>query len=230
MLNILSIKYSRKYNNCLITWLINGKMHVIWWYFISFNVHWCHVWRKCTPLRFVLYNPPSYDIVKLLCIKASKKTGISYKQQSRGRWCAWVWISPSPRTLQWVTTLPISECAIPNSGKVGNQVLCLHSWCFGSYFYVIFSMYLVSCFYFKPIVRQSTWKFWPNLKLNDKVFFSFDYSSIGSQWTIPGGWHVATLEQFEIFKMAARYVKKYIMVLNCIQILYILHQWCDLIS
>ena len=33
------------------------------------------------------------------------------------------------------------------------------------------------------IVRQSTWKFWPilNLKLNEKVFFSFDYSSIGSQ-------------------------------------------------
>ena len=58
------------------------------------------------------------------------------------------------------------------------------------------------------IVRQSTWKFWPNLKLNDKVFFSFDYSSIGSQRTIPGGWHVATLEQFEIFKMAARYVNK----------------------
>ena len=34
---------------------------------------------------------------------------------------------------------------------------------------------------FEPIVRQSTWKFWPNLELNDKVFFSFDYSSIGSQ-------------------------------------------------
>ena len=80
------------------------------------------------------------------------------------------------------------------------------------------------------LVRQSTWKFWPNLKLNDKVFFSFDYSSIGSQRTIPGGWHVATLEQFEIFKMAARYVKKYIIVLNCIQIWYIWHQWCDLIS
>ena len=74
------------------------------------------------------------------------------------------------------------------------------------------------------LVRQSTWKFWPNLKLNDKVFFSFDYSSIGSQRTIPGGWHVATLEQFEIFKMAARYVKKYIIVLNCIQIWYIWHQ------
>ena len=34
---------------------------------------------------------------------------------------------------------------------------------------------------FNTLVRQSTWKFWPNLKLNDKVFFSFDYSSIGSQ-------------------------------------------------
>ena len=31
------------------------------------------------------------------------------------------------------------------------------------------------------LVRQSTWKFWPSLELNDKVFFSFDYSSIGSQ-------------------------------------------------
>ena len=79
------------------------------------------------------------------------------------------------------------------------------------------------------LVRQSTWKFWPNLKLNDKVFFSFDYSSIGSQWTIPGGWHVATLEQFEIFKMAAIYVQKYIIVFNRMQIWHTLHQWCNLI-
>ena len=78
------------------------------------------------------------------------------------------------------------------------------------YFYITVQTSLSSI-----IVRQSTWKFWPNLKLNDKVFFSFDYSSIGSQWTIPGGWHVATLEQFEIFKMAAKYVKK---IHNCVQL------------
>ena len=41
----------------------------------------------------------------------------------------------------------------------------------------------------------------------ERFFLSFDYSSIGSQWTIPGGWHVAILEQFEIFKMAAIDVK-----------------------
>ena len=64
--------------------------------------------------------------------------GSPYHQQSRGRWCAWVWISPHPRTLHWVTTLSVSESAVLNNGKVGNQVLCPHSRCFGSYVDVIF--------------------------------------------------------------------------------------------
>ena len=67
---------------------------------------------------------------------------------ARGRWCTWVWISPSPRTFQGVTTLPISESAIPNNGKVGNQVLCPHSRWFVSSFKLIFLMYLVSCGFF----------------------------------------------------------------------------------
>ena len=39
---------------------------------------------------------------------------------------------------QAVMTLPISGSAVPNNGKVANQVLCPHSQCFGSYFDVIF--------------------------------------------------------------------------------------------
>ena len=37
---------------------------------------------------------------------------------SCGRWCAWEWISPAPMTLQRVTTLPVSESAVPNNGNV----------------------------------------------------------------------------------------------------------------
>ena len=54
------------------------------------------------------------------------------------------------------------------------------------------------------------------VKLNDKVLFSF----IGSQLKIPGGWHVATLEQFEIYKMAD--VKK---TYNFVQLyMYLVHK------
>ena len=35
-------------------------------------------------------------------------------------------------TLQGVTTVPISESAVPNNGKVGNKFLCPHSFCFAS--------------------------------------------------------------------------------------------------
>ena len=31
------------------------------------------------------------------------------------------------RTLQGVTTQPVSESAVPNNGKVGNHVICSHS-------------------------------------------------------------------------------------------------------
>ena len=37
--------------------------------------------------------------------------GSPYNQQSRGRWCLWVWISPPPRTLQAVTILGIKSFA-----------------------------------------------------------------------------------------------------------------------
>ena len=76
---------------------------------------------------------------------------------SGGRWCAWVWISPPPRTLQGVMTLSISESAVPDNGAVGNPVLCPHCRCFGSYFDVIFLMYLVSSgFSFKPTSSSSS--------------------------------------------------------------------------
>ena len=61
-----------------------------------------------------------------------------------------------PRTLQGVTTLRVSESAVPNNGKVGNQVLCPHSRCFRAYFAVIFLMYLVSSgFSLKPTSSSS---------------------------------------------------------------------------
>ena len=44
--------------------------------------------------------------------------------------------------LQGVMTLHVSESAVPNNGKVGNQELCPHSRCFESYFDVIFLMYM----------------------------------------------------------------------------------------
>ena len=50
--------------------------------------------------------------------------GSQCNQQSCGRWCAWVWISPIP------------ESAVPDNGKVGNQVLCPH-------YPVLFRCYLV---------------------------------------------------------------------------------------
>ena len=59
-----------------------------------------------------------------------------YNQQSRCRRGVWVLISPPPlprRTLQGVTTLPILKSAVPDNGKVGNQVLCPHSRCFRSH-------------------------------------------------------------------------------------------------
>ena len=43
-----------------------------------------------------------------------------------------------------MTTLPVPESAVPDNGKVGNQVLCPHSQCFRSHFDVICLMYVVS--------------------------------------------------------------------------------------
>ena len=77
-------------------------------------------------------------------------------QQSCSRWCAWVLISPPPRTLQGMTTLPVSESAVPNNGKVENTIICPLSRCFGSYFDAIFLMYIVfSGFSFKPTSSSS---------------------------------------------------------------------------
>ena len=99
---------------------------------------------------------------RVVCYKWSlKKQGVlglgsPYYQQSRGRWYAWVWILPRPRTLQRVTTLSVSVSAVPNNGIVRNQFICLHSRCFWSYFDVIFPMYLVSSgFSFKSIPSSS---------------------------------------------------------------------------
>ena len=87
---------------------------------------------------------------------SSNKLGSPYNQQSRGRWYTWVWIASPPRTLQGVTTLPTPKSAVPDNAKVGNQVLCPHSRCFGSYFDVIFFMYLVSSgFSFKSTSSSS---------------------------------------------------------------------------
>ena len=36
--------------------------------------------------------------------------------------------------LPGVSTLPVPESAVPDNCKVGNQVICLHSRCFGSHF------------------------------------------------------------------------------------------------
>ena len=40
---------------------------------------------------------------------------------------------PGPPREWW----PVSESVVPNNGTVGNQILCAHSRCFGSYFDVI---------------------------------------------------------------------------------------------
>ena len=54
-------------------------------------------------------------------------------------WCSCgLWISPPPMTLQGVATLSVPESAVPDNRKVGNQVLCPHSRCFGSHFDVIY--------------------------------------------------------------------------------------------
>ena len=80
--------------------------------------------------------------------------GSPYHQQSCGRWCLWVCISPPTRTLQGVTTLPVPKSAVSNNDKIGHKVLCPH---FGSYFDVIFLMYLVSSgFSFKPTSSSPT--------------------------------------------------------------------------
>ena len=55
-----------------------------------------------------------------------------------------------------VHVLPILAHKVPINGKVGNQVICPHSRCFGSYFDVVFLMYLVSSgFSFKPTSSSS---------------------------------------------------------------------------
>ena len=54
------------------------------------------------------------------------------------------------------TTLSVSEYAVPNHGKVGNQVPCPHFRCFGSYFDVFCWMYPVySGFSFNPTSSSS---------------------------------------------------------------------------
>ena len=55
--------------------------------------------------------------------------GLPTTKQSCGRWCAGVWISPPPRTLQGMMILPVSSSAVPNNCKVGNQVLWVLFWC-----------------------------------------------------------------------------------------------------
>ena len=54
------------------------------------------------------------------------------------------------------------------------------------------------------LVRQPKAKFGPNLAISDKVFFSADYSSIGCGQSYLGGCGAATIEQFEISKIASK--------------------------
>ena len=54
---------------------------------------------------------------------------------------------------------PFPESAVPKNGKVGNQVLCPHARCFGSYFDVIF--------FAPPAERQRSFS---NVELSVKIW------------------------------------------------------------
>ena len=87
----------------------------------------------------------------MFCYKWSpNKTGVvglGSPTTNHGRW-----ISPSREWQTWIW-----QVCSPDNGKVGNQVVCPHFQCFGSYFDVIFLMYLVSCgFSFKPTSSSSS--------------------------------------------------------------------------
>ena len=56
---------------------------------------------------------------RVVCYKWSSNK--SYKD--RGRWCSWYGFY----SLQKVTTLSVSESAVPDNSKVANQVICPHS-------------------------------------------------------------------------------------------------------
>ena len=49
------------------------------------------------------------------------------------------------RTFQGVTTLPVSESAVPNNGKVGNRVIFLHSCTPGALGLIL--IFLYTCIY-----------------------------------------------------------------------------------
>ena len=104
---------------------VKGYPWRIWLIISGALLEWWSVIKDLLPTRHKRVNRPW--------------TGARDNQQLSGRWCPSVWMSFLPRSLQRVTTLPISESAIPNNSKVGNQALsCQHSLCFGSHFDVIF--------------------------------------------------------------------------------------------
>ena len=78
------------------------------------------------------------------------------------------------RSLRWHTCIFPPESAVPITAKVWIKFLCPHSRCFGSYFDVIFLMYLVSSgFSFKPTSSSSSTQFsqeWVCRKIVDYGF------------------------------------------------------------
>ena len=97
----------------------------------------------------------------VVCYKlSSNKTGVlglgsPYNQQSRGRWYTWVWISPSPRTLQRVTTLPVPESAASDNDEVGESSTLSVFWVSFWYICLMYRYLVFSGFYFKPTWSSS---------------------------------------------------------------------------
>ena len=105
--------------------------------------------------------PPCHHGSSILSTSLGSKTlntaSLGHGRPKSGcrRRLAGIFHTPARCILAWRTcTFPSPQ--FPIMAKVGNQVLCPHSRCFGSYFDVICSMYLVSSgFSFKPISSSS---------------------------------------------------------------------------
>ena len=71
-------------------------------------------------------------------------------QQSRSSLCAWIWISPPPRTLQRVTTLPFPSLQFPIMAEL--IPLLTLPW----YYFDVYTCRVSSGFYFKPTSSSSS--------------------------------------------------------------------------
>ena len=82
----------------------------------------------------------------------------TYNQQSQGRWCPLIWMSPPPRTLQWAKTLPVLKSTLcPHS----HPVLRVSFWC---------NLVYVSCvfwLFFQANLILINHPHWPNLAKSD---------------------------------------------------------------